>query len=66
MLRLKFYCSWTRNFSFFIFSLSVCLIQCSIVHHLSLLISLVLHFVFPFFFFLISFFFFFLFLSLFC
>jgi hypothetical protein len=53
LLRLKFYCSWTRDFFFpFFFSLSVCLICCLTVHHLSLLISLVLHF-FSFFFFLL-------------
>jgi hypothetical protein len=45
LLRLKFYCSWIRGFFFsFLFSLSVCLVCCLIVHHISLLISLVLHF----------------------
>jgi hypothetical protein len=53
LLRLKFYCSWTRMFLFFIyfifsflffFLFFVCLVSCFIVHHLSLSISLVLHF----------------------
>jgi hypothetical protein len=34
LLRLKFYYSW----NFFFFSLSVCLVSCLFVHHLSLLI----------------------------
>jgi hypothetical protein len=45
LLRLKFYCSGTWNFVFFfLFSLSVCcLVPCLLVHHISLLITLVLH-----------------------
>jgi hypothetical protein len=36
LLRLKFYCSWTRDFFFFLFSLSFCLSCLLFVHHLSL------------------------------